>query len=402
MKCPRCELITSNNREDCPRCGLDLRPIKETFNMQSIAAENSVQKNKSSFSDLVAIVDQKIKEKVNKSKLKSNSKTSHPVIDELLIPEIKLETKAEIKPEPAKQIQGSDDLQALIDKTSAIKDNNKVSSTNLEALTQLTQTIHKPKPIIIPAQSWQQCEIEIIKTSFANADFGYIEVLDLKNDKEIPVLFELAEREILDPKSVSNNRPSASIKKPQTNSTLEDAVRNFEIANDKSEALRKLNIVANSSVSLVIGDLLIPADIFRRFAAFLVDFNLNLVTSLTFAWFYLIPSNLKASILTFDTQIAFELIPYIFDLPLCFVIFWILSQWLMLATLGSTIGAKLFRIGITDQEGFLLTFKHSLLRSISWSVTFFTLGFGALMIFFRHRQTLHDRVSKTIVIHLGS
>lgn len=453
MKCPRCELITSNNREDCPRCGFDLRPVKENFNINPIPSADIHEKTKGSFSDLVAIVDQKVKDKLIKAKPDLQKSQSNS-IEGLKIPEVtqqappltrqettplakavttlasakaepkvelRTEPKVEAKPtvvveqkpvpkvEPKKEItkeihpvfESADHLQSIINQTEVIKEASKDSSSNLEALAKLTGNINIPKKIVITPEEWKKCELEMVRTSVANTDLGFVEVLDLEQDNEVLLLFELAEREILDPNSRIGEAKAPS-KKSKIVSNLDQAVRNFVEADQQTEALKKLNIISNSSVSLIIGDSMIPASNFRRICAFIVDFNVNLILTLAFLWLRFLPVNIKTSIIALDRNILFELLPYIFDLPLYFVIFWIVGQCLSLATIGSTLGAKIFRIGITDQEGFLLTFKHSLLRGLSWSVTFFTFGLGSIMMFFKHRQTLHDRVSKTIVIHLGS
>ena len=363
MKCPRCELITSNNKDECPRCGLDLRPKKEGLHISPIAAEIQPHLN-------LPIVSES---------------------EEIIIPEINAE--------PVNSLRNSSNaLESILALTNTIKDDVRSSSTNLQTLLELTENLGKKNPINIPDRIWKKCELEMVRLGLEHADQGFFEIQDLHKDKEIPLLFELAEREILDPNCIKTEQTPA--KKAKIETELDGAFRAFEEAQDNAEALNKLNIIECNSFSLTSSDFISRASPLQRIACFAIDLSLTLIITTCFVWFKILPDNLSSNLLTFDKNIFFETLPYLSDCAFTFYLFWSLSQCLMLATWGSTIGGKILNTGVTDNDGFMLTFRHSLLRSLSWSVTILSCGLGVLTVFLKHKQTLHDRVSKTIVIKL--
>jgi uncharacterized RDD family membrane protein YckC len=68
---------------------------------------------------------------------------------------------------------------------------------------------------------------------------------------------------------------------------------------------------------------------------------------------------------------------------------------------GQTLGKMAFRIKVVTLKGLDITMGQSILRWLGYLVCDITLGIGYLFIIAsRHKQGLHDKIAKTLVIYL--
>ncbi|MFN8390037.1 MAG: RDD family protein [Bdellovibrionota bacterium] len=85
---------------------------------------------------------------------------------------------------------------------------------------------------------------------------------------------------------------------------------------------------------------------------------------------------------------------------LCAVCSWLYSTLFESRWIGGTIGKLLFNLRVRDLDGRPISFLRANARFASKFITALTLGIGMLSgIFKANRQTLHDRISKTLVVH---
>ncbi len=81
---------------------------------------------------------------------------------------------------------------------------------------------------------------------------------------------------------------------------------------------------------------------------------------------------------------------YFVLLPLCFAALW--------AWRGQSVGQMAVRIIVTDRDGYRLSFRRALLRTVLWPLSVIPLGLGlATMFFDDESRTLHDMLAGTVV-----
>ena len=259
---------------------------------------------------------------------------------------------------------------------------------------------------LIDKKLWQEAETEIVSNSLKNNIEPFVEMHQYNQDTDVALLFKLTEIELEDPKRVLSKDQEESNDKAKLNRDgLNQAVYNYISEQNKKDEMRKLNIQTEvSSISLVAIENLTPAPISKRFLASIVDMMICLVLTLAYTWVKILPKGLKLSvgnnISNLEHTLLLEFIPYTFKIISCYFIIWFLMQFISLCTIGGTFGCQIMKIAVCNAEGHLLTVRHSLLRALTWSVTILTAGLENVLIFRKDRQTLHDKISKTLVVKL--
>ena len=205
--------------------------------------------------------------------------------------------------------------------------------------------------------------------------------------------------ELEDPERISESSPVIETK---LENNLGKAVLNYITEQNYKDEIGKLNIQAESTPrpeAIIINNLsLVPVS--KRIVACIIDTIICLLITLVYSWFKILPAEIKTNFDNINFELYVELLPYAFKIVVTYFIIWLAMQFTTIATIGGTIGCKFFKIAISNADGFLLGYKHSLLRAMSWSATILTGGLGNLLIFSKKRKPLHDLISKTKVTYL--
>ena len=130
------------------------------------------------------------------------------------------------------------------------------------------------------------------------------------------------------------------------------------------------------------------ASFWKRFAALLIDIGLFLLFSLIL----FVPYSLILRFIFHNSQIANQI--------LNFVIGWLYFALQESGKDKATFGKKAMNIEVTDLEGNRITFWQATGRYFGKYISTITLFIGYfLMLWSEKRQTLHDMIAGTVVVH---
>jgi uncharacterized RDD family membrane protein YckC len=244
---------------------------------------------------------------------------------------------------------------------------------------------------------WKNCRLDLSKEVIVSDEIGINELYVHSCDEAVLVKFNLLDEELSPSGKARQRRKLAPKRDIKIKSNLDKAVAQFEkeqalLEKHKKRGSREIEQSQRQEI------LIKYARAWQRSAALVVDLTIISFATLLLAWIRLVPTEVKVRIFKFDSEALYEILPYLGDICITFGVFWIIYNTLLLATSGTTIGGKIFRIYFADEQGFFLEFKHAFLRTLCQATTLLTLGLGILTILGKDRRTLHDRLARTTVL----
>ena len=256
--------------------------------------------------------------------------------------------------------------------------------------------------VAVPAELWSEVSSELVACEQIlgeEIELGVGNLAERRVEPRILVLFDAVEEELIDPSKRKRHEtvvPTSATRVVES-SSIKSAVRKFEkeqVVFAQTMKQRAEDLAANPQPLREVHG--VP--FLQRAGATVADTFVALGLGLLCSWGLFLSGDAVKDLLTqgpFTSPVGLQ---FGFKILLATYLTWLISNWMMVATLGRSLGGKLFKLEVVLPNGGAPGFKYALLRSLSQSVTLLTFGAGMLSALGSKRVALHDWLSGTRVV----